>query len=51
MSHVIRFRLAFLCVLLGQLLCLPDLEAADPKLPAGAKVLRNLSYVTNGHAK
>src|SRR5438105_4063650 len=40
-----------LCLAIVQLALLHGLYAADPKLPEGAKVLKDLSYVTNGHAK
>jgi acetyl esterase/lipase len=40
-----------LCLAVVQLALLPYLRAADPKLPGDAKVLKDLPYVTNGHAK
>jgi acetyl esterase/lipase len=51
MKQVSLFSLARLCVAIAQLVLLPCVCAADPAVPAGAKILRDLPYVSNGHAR
>lgn len=49
-SAQFRASAALLCLLIYSLR-LPCSRAADPDLPAGAKVLRDLPYVTKGHPR
>jgi acetyl esterase/lipase len=47
-----RIAMALFFALMAPFLALlPNLQAAESELPAGTKVLRDLSYVTGGHAR
>jgi acetyl esterase/lipase len=51
MKHLWFYLSGLLLLTFVPSILLPCGRAADPELPAGAKALRDLSYVTNGHER